>query len=260
MMKRSFNHATKWRLQIAATTAYQARTYTIFFCDDFTSKFNHSANCRRLISDAFGKDLILSANAKKNHFPQEQEKLVSRAVKDLVQNIQNTNRSRRGEPHRFVIFAAGEGTRIVEIALKEISHLKVDIHVYSFGGTTTLISKKLATKARHYVFYRHFISDHFVLSRMYSIDSKMKDKKMSYEVAVFTEASALHQQNNVEIDGSLFFDSGFKYQRERLEGYLSRYRVSFLDKSALPFTDSRTYCQFFSYANIIQQIAYQYKT
>lgn len=111
----------------------------------------------------------------------------------------------KGDPQRFLVFTYGEGIKVAELTLKKLFQHNIDIHVYSFGGTTTLIPKNLACTVHHYVFQTHLNPQYSILARMHSILLKMDSQKLSYEVAVMQEASEKELENALNRNGEDFF-------------------------------------------------------
>lgn len=226
-----------------------------FFCGDSKTSCQQELECSCLVSEAFGRGRVYLSSP--SPFLPSEPQRITQATTLLARNILELHELSKimEYPQHFLIFTYGEGMKVVELVLKELSPHNINIHVYSFGGTTTLISNQLATKVHHYIFQDHLNPQCSILSRMHSILLKMQSQQTSHEVAVMQEASEQNLKIPLSRIGDDFFDPELINLIEKYERYFENYSVTFLDESSLEPSHDKESCEFLAYAQVIREIA-----
>lgn len=148
---------------MAASTS--APGLRVFFCGDSETPCQQELECSCLVSEAFGQGRVYLSSP--SPFLSAEGERIAQATTLLARNILEIhNLSKVMEhPQRFLVFTYGEGIKVVELALKKLLAHNVDIDVYSFGETTTLISTNLASVVHHYVFQAYLSSQQVALEQ-----------------------------------------------------------------------------------------------
>ncbi|MCB1067798.1 MAG: hypothetical protein KDK56_06395 [Simkania sp.] len=130
-----------------------AQNLIIYFCGEFSQSFSYEGRWMQGLSKAFfGARIMRQELGPFDLLPEEERKkkaaifLAStiRSHYDIFQKV-----SEKRCQHRFVLFAHGQGARIVKLALKSLLDIKTNINVYVFDGPVQ-IRTELAHKVRHY--------------------------------------------------------------------------------------------------------------
>ncbi len=219
---------------MAASTS--APALRVFFCGDLIKYPQQESDCFLLMVNAFKNSTVFFSSVALS--PEVEG--ISQTANQLAKNILNLHSLSVTDrvPQRFLVFTYAAGIRAVESALKEISPLNIDIHVYSFGGTSTLVSKHLASQVNHYVFQDHLNSPGSTLSTIYSSQpDNINDPLAVSQVAL--------EQGNTNAPS-------------RNEEYFDRHSVTLLVESPPELPDAHRDCEFLAYAKIIQKIAQCY--
>ena len=118
-----------------------------------------------MVSEALGQGTVYLSSP--SSFLFAEDKRIAQATTLLARNILELHDLSKvmEHPQHFLVFTYGEGIKVLELALEILLPHKVDIDVYSFGGTTTLISAKLASLVHHYVFQAHLSSQQRALEQ-----------------------------------------------------------------------------------------------
>ena len=148
---------------MAASTS--APGLRVFFCGDSKTPCQEELKCSFLVSEAFAERRVYLSCP--SPFISSEPERIARATGQLARNILELHGQSKITkcPQRFLVFTYGEGIKVVELTLKILLPHKVDIDVYSFGGTTTLISANLASVVHHYVFQAHLSSQQGALKQ-----------------------------------------------------------------------------------------------
>lgn len=149
---------------MAASTS--APALRVFFCGDSKTPCQEEFKCSCLVSESFKKSRVYLSLP--SPFISSEPERIAHATGQLARNILELHEQSKITkcPQRFLVFTYGEGIKVVELTLEKLLPHKVDIDVYSFGGTTTLISTNLASVVHHhYVFQAHLSSQQGALKQ-----------------------------------------------------------------------------------------------
>ncbi|MCP5504876.1 MAG: hypothetical protein H7A41_06960 [Chlamydiales bacterium] len=227
---------------MATTTCTQI--FRIYFCGDSKTTDKETVECCSLIAEPFGNASVFLSSP--SPFLSEEDARITRATELLSQSILQLHNCYKGKeakkhPQRFILFTYGEGMKVVDLTLKKLLGHNIDIHVYSFGKTPTLIFYMLARKVHHYIFQDHLTSQDAVLSRMHSIIQDVVEQE---------------EEKSLSRYDTDFFNCELMDHITKYERYFDSYSVTFLDKSDLEPSYDETRCEFLAYAQVIQEIAY----
>ncbi|MCP5504877.1 MAG: hypothetical protein H7A41_06965 [Chlamydiales bacterium] len=228
-------------------------TLRVHFCGDSQTPVKQLFKCASLLSEIFGEGQVFVSNP--SPFISSGKKRITTATTLLAKSILDHQKEKGRYSQRFILFTYGEGIKVVKLTLKKLSEHNIDIHVYTFGNTLTLISNQLARKVQHSIFPSHLSPRCSILSKMFSIHSKMEVEKMSYEVAVLVITTEDEQETPQSLNGDDFFDSEFKRRMKKYEELFKSYSINFVDPSSVASPKIKKQCEFLSYPQVIQEIA-----